>query len=665
MAGRVNTKFVFVLSSVLIFLVASILGAYFLFFRNSAEELANQGDLYMQEGQVYLAAENYGKAVQKDPNSTLYVEKYLNAITKYKVTDNLEANKFLGHEIMCKEQLAYDLQTNEECQIEYYETLINYGKELKRKFYYEKAVERANRHLQYYPNDAIAKKYRGIAKTLLLNRNQSDSDRKNTLADLLASEKLSPKDQETKYYLALYFLFEANRNELPGGDRSLVDGYREQAADYAEKIRQSLSGDYEELLRYINLVLHSGFTPSITAETTEAEKQAIKDAFMARIESISPALEQLESEMLSSSNYNKYSLIQIANLLARTDIKVIQTPEGKTTTNGIHRATKLLKHALKNKPNDISYTHELGHMYLLQRQKDAALPLYKKVINAQNANVPAEFIRCQLTQFTAAVKVSEILLDNVTAEKDEAKKNATFNDIQKSIDFINNIFPNTPQAEALKGKLLVAQNKLQEAQPIIEKAQKQFEQYGIMDPKLIQATAETRLKQGNWGAAIELYEQFMKVNPKNIGVQLRLAQLYAQHKQPEKSRVLINNLLKVAPDNETVKALHAAILVSENKIEDAITIYETLDLTRQPRFHQMLAILYSTQGKEDKAKNHAISFFEAKPEDIKALELVLSFAKDDAEKENLIKIAKDSGANPRALKLLTEKNAGKLQNLKR
>ena len=96
MPGRVNTKFVILLASVLVVLVGGMFAFYLAVVHQSAEQLATLGDRYRQEGDIVRAVQHYDKAAQKDQRNVELMLKLASALEDMPVRDRVQARNALG-----------------------------------------------------------------------------------------------------------------------------------------------------------------------------------------------------------------------------------------------------------------------------------------------------------------------------------------------------------------------------------------------------------------------------------------------------------------------------------------------------------------------------------------------------------------------------------------
>ncbi|QQE13008.1 tetratricopeptide repeat protein [Planctomycetota bacterium] len=659
MAGRVNTKFVFMLSAIIIFMVLALAGVYYKTVLKSASNLAAKGDQLVEENQLFLALKEYGKAVHKEPTNKEYIEKYIALFPKLQIDLTADARLYLNQERSFKKQLAEITHDTTEKQIDYYELLFSYSNLYNSATAANILFTETDEWLNSVPDDIVAIKYRGIAQTMQFNLNTPERDRIQALEDLTAAAKAFPEDADIPYFLSSLKLFECSLLDSDQGNRELAAQYRHEAQQYTDQLHDLAGDNPKHLIRYANQIINPNFIPRISAMANQSTIDAANKLYAERIEMAKPVIANLVEKANANQIISQYDLIKITNLLRRTHPETVKVDD-RQIPQGIVTSVQLLESALASKPNNIMILHELGNLYRMQGQIDSSLPFFEKAMNLPNINTAMNFLRDQRYQLNAAKNVAELLIAKSASAKDESEKDKVFASVEKTIDYINKRADSPSLGEILKAKLLYAQNKFEEATPLLEKAYKQTRN---TDPQLMQMTAEARLKQNNWGAAIQIYEDYLTVRPTDTRIALKLASLYTTHKQSEKARPIINKLLEIDNTNRTFLLLHATVLAYENQIDKAIEIYKSLDPEKTPAFYDMLTQLYLAKKDTASARESAYKYFEAEPTNLNALQKALSLTDTQDEKNLLIQIAKDAGAEERTLNLIADKQQGKLENL--
>ncbi|QDU34953.1 tetratricopeptide repeat protein [Poriferisphaera corsica] len=659
MAGRVNTKFVFMLSAIIIFLVVGLAGVYMVFMRNNPQELMRNGDKFVSEKEYFLAIESYAKAVAKDPTNTDYLEKYITLFPELKIEGIVDARRYLGQKRTAYKMLS-ELATDDLAkQSAYYELILDSTKRLSRT-YADSLYNEADEWLSNYPDNVIARKYRGIARVITIHGNMTDADREQAFNDLETAGKTLENDPDIPYYIAQYLLFEGSRLDTEQGDRQLAAELRDAAAQYAEQYATRLNNEPEHLINYARLMISPQLSPRIPIGASEEYKQQVLNNANARVASMKPIIDQLEQITLTDQSLDPYYCAQIADLLLRTDTRIIKRENRNPTTSGVQRAIAILDSSFQSKTNSVFLMRELGKYYRLQGDVELALPFYQKAMNTPNITNAAEFLINRMIQFDAAKSCGEIMIVQAAREKDVDKKAKLLAGVDKTIDYITKRDDAPIIAETLRAKKLVAEEKLNEAMPLLEKCLKQL---GNSDPQLMQLAAEARLKQGNWGSAISLFEEYLQVRPTDTRTMRRIAALYIQHKQHAKARPIINKLLAIDDTDKSVLALHAVILAYESNIDEAINVYLGLNPDENPSYYQMLTQLYLAKKDVDSARESALKYFEADPSNIQALQSALNLIEAPEQRQQLMQIASDAGADARTIRLMSEKQAGNLEDL--
>ncbi|WP_432799127.1 tetratricopeptide repeat protein [Poriferisphaera sp. WC338] len=660
MAGRVNTKFVFVLSSVIIFLVATLAGLWYVFVRNSPEQLVRQGDALMAEGNPYIAIKKYAGAVQSEANNLNYIDKYLSALVELKAEDAVEAQQYIGQKISWQKKAADLVPTDLTYRETYYTTLLEYRKKLGYASFADKIAEHADNLLLSYPSDLNLLKNRGLARILMMNNNMSPEDRAMGYHDLLLVAEENPDDLEAKFYLARYHLAEANLLDRPSGDRELAIEHRNHVLSIAEDLIASPTQTIKNQINTVSILLDSSMNANLPVTASEEQVQAVKDAANARLEIAKPIIIALEEKVLTKSNVDDDDLRTVAGFVQYANREIVKREDSTQTTVGIERAKALFKHGLKKDPTNAFFMFYLGSNHLQSNDVDDALKLFRQTMDVTGADTPIRLLRNRNLQVQAGMHAGNILVQQANASKDVEQKAEKHAEIEKILARMEKDNINAAVIDALRSKLLVSQGNFRDAEASIESA---IAGLGNIDPSLQLLAVESRLKKGEWGAAASMLEEYLKRSPNDARQRLKLAQLYLKHKQIEQARTHVDELKRLIPDNNGTKALEGIILAADKKTDEALEIFENMDVNAFPQIHQTLAGLYMAKGEQEKAKEHAIQYFETDPTNIRALQMVLGFTKDQQEQESLIAIAKESGADASTLDVLSKRVRGEEINI--
>ncbi|MFH2143227.1 MAG: tetratricopeptide repeat protein [Bacteroidota bacterium] len=127
--------------------------------------------------------------------------------------------------------------------------------------------------------------------------------------------------------------------------------------------------------------------------------------------------------------------------------------------------------------------------------------------------------------------------------------------------------------------------------------------------------ANIYISQGDMITAQSLVEEAVKINPDNIWYQLLLAALYEKNNQVEKAMTIYKNMVKKYPGKIDLKLDYADLLSSEKKYNESIKIYN--DLETQIGVNEELSLakerLYMILDEKEKAYDELNKLIELFP----------------------------------------------------
>ncbi|MCX5688944.1 MAG: hypothetical protein NTV94_04005 [Planctomycetota bacterium] len=231
MAGRVNKQFVITLSLGLagVFVAVALVGFFFL--KNSAADLAKQGDARMSAQQFDKAQELFAKAVNKEQTNANYLEKWRDSLRKLNPENLVVYRDLFENWNSATRQLARVKKDDVAAQREYLELMTGRLSGEFSRNEQEGMINQSEALIALHKSKApggeweTLKRYRGQAKFEIFNwvKDAKAEVGKEAEADLLAAVAADPTDTETVLTLESYYLVSANR----AMERSQLDAAKE------------------------------------------------------------------------------------------------------------------------------------------------------------------------------------------------------------------------------------------------------------------------------------------------------------------------------------------------------------------------------------------------------------------------------------------------------
>ena len=657
MAGRVNTKFVFILTAVVIVLVGGLALVAQLARRDASDYIA-EADRYLDQGEYKLAAESMQRAVGRSHSDPAVIQRLIEVVQQVPAADVVEANNTLN----LTRQAALNLiqiDPNSEQYLKDYHDLIKRVIERTQTsgsifhpsdiYIYRAAVDRLGAN----PNDKLARKYRGVYGLSKLNREMSDDDINQVRDDLLYAQSQFPDDPEVAISLARWKLFQAGRFDQPGGDADKAKTLRKEALDIAQAL---VDAEPDDVMRKIDLL-------QVTLQATKDDRDR-KDPFAA----IKPLLDQVEQLLLADPKpFNAVTMA--ASYLKAAYPKPLETdesePDGRQLGEGIDREIALLTRAAEANPDDARYPLLLGVELKNASRLQKSRPYIEQAEKLKSQGEYLDVLLNDSLRRTAKVEYADLLVSLAQLTDDTDQQKAMFDQAGKLIDEITAAgFGENPRILLIKGRLALAQHNIREGLISIDKAAEKYDDNSRDKAEALLLSAQARAQQGDWGAAADRYEQLLQINPNIPPVRLALAGIYLRQRDLDKAQDQVDTVLTDDPSNERALVIQATLQALNGDIDQAIQTYRNFDLPNRPDLAVGLAQLMLQADRRDQAAALMQKYFDADPTNLRVLTMLLVATEDADQRQQLIDRARQAGADATQLALLEQQiNPDKADNI--
>lgn len=690
MAGKVNTKFVFILSTVLIVLlgggtlfVASIL-------KKSSSELEAEGDNFLvraqnaevdvnsdpellaqaqqQRGQDYrLAAQSYGKAWNRDPQNVDILLKYIEARSNMTVSDQFEAKRVLG-EIMQLTRQTTELRPDDEQMLEnYYQLLYRWAREFGIPSFYNDIYGLASTRLETAPQNIPALKFRGISQAMQLSDSMDRTRQQEVRQDLEFVLAARPNDTDVLHYLARWHLYDASRMERsdPGSDRAKQA--RATTVELAERALAAAPDTPQVKIEYFNVMLSvlDAQRQRLRNANNDEERAEAALSYREGFNKIEPVLNNLEAALLQNPE-PPLVVQQVAEILPRVDKQLammdkliagedLNADQG-TSLKPTHldRTERLLRSASNARPDMLLYRLMLANVLKLQLQLDDAHEIY---VLARDYPIAGNFeasLRDQVLRQQAVYEVANIELIRAEAATDPERRTQLLADADKAVDELQAVTDEDARVLMLRGKLAMLRGQTTQAMMFIDQASTMYQDRDI-EALLLSARARQAEKQ--WGAAVERLELVLALVQSGArediqaNIRLQLAEMLLRSRKLPEARAQINVVLESDPGNVVATRLMSQYYASQQQFGKAIEQLEGLDQS-DPAIAQTLAQLYKSDGQEERGEAMLRAEFNKNPGDLRLLQRVLQTLETPEEKFAAIDQAQANGASGSAISML-------------
>lgn len=375
MAGRVNVKFVVILSVLMVAVAAGVgtLAALIIF--KSGDDLARLGDAKMAEGD-FAAAENfYSRAVNHDPYNAEWLRKWRSALEQWVPATQREfENEYHVNYRMLHRQLALADLEDTEAQRDYLELLykqLMFGRYSRQG--YETLAAEAETFIKYHqarrPDDLSwqwLRRYRAIPVVRRMAAGGLPPDDQVQMAriDLDAAIASDPDDYDSAEGLVILSLEDARRSRNSGRPDLAVQ-HEAAALEVVEAFLEHAGAGSMARLSGLALRTHVRAGAERSARATDRHAQDVAPEHAEEVDEIFK-----EAERLDPSTLDVWTL----DRLRRLELTVAPASRGERTKG-------LVSAALTSRPDDASLLSLKAELLAGQEALEEAIATYDLILN--------------------------------------------------------------------------------------------------------------------------------------------------------------------------------------------------------------------------------------------------------------------------------------------
>ena len=222
----------------------------------------------------------------------------------------------------------------------------------------------------------------------------------------------------------------------------------------------------------------------------------------------------------------------------------------------INEALANLEKAHQLAPNDPIVMRSLAHMYTDTKQHDRALALVDSIITLTPNDPYARLLKSQLLAQTNQLDEAQQILESISAKLSlltEAEKSSN-----ASLAYI------AGTAAFLQGNLELAQNELA-----------YYTSNQPNDISGLNLLSTIYLQLGKENKALELLERNEAIVLKNLGLSLKLFNIYLSGNKTYKAKSILESLSTTFKDNNQLTMAQANYLAKNKRYQDAIALLDT------------------------------------------------------------------------------------------
>ncbi len=632
MAARVNTRFVTILSLVLIGLTAA-LGLTYALVRPSPESRIQQARILEEQGRHEEALLQYERALARERDNFDYLIEYADSLERFRTTDAYDAQQALGKFLTALSR-ASDLRPADD---DIWRRLAEFRHDLAMRLgnvaSWNAQYDLADSRLAKQPDSLLALRYRGIAQSARMRMADLTPEQrqqgKDDLQKVLAAD---PDDAVVAFRLAMWYLNEAAAVQAAARDMTRVENLQSQAVEVSGEFLAAHPDSLEAQINHARILV---------AANRLSEAQA--------------ALAMIEQTLLEDPSHPD-DVQMVGRLLTLVDVERIRlTTEDGYTTRGQQRATALLERAAKVWPDDLSLRNALGSAYQAEARLEEAIAAFDQVRRQQIKLSPMEVYTTRALQDTATYQYANLVLTDAGRTTDETTKAESLALAREVIRSLPERLADHARTKALRGKMALVEGKPHEALRLLNEASNQLGDRDI-EVLLLAASASQQINQ--FGESARRLEQLLQLNPQLYQQRLSLARLYLRTGQIDQAQRQINLLRQARPADATPLQLQAAVHLTQGEPQRAIAIFEAMGPDENRPVALRLAGLYAVADRKQDAMRLLWRLLEDDPRDVQALQMLLSTTEDPAEREAALTQAQEGGVDDQVLRVLAARYGG-------
>lgn len=554
MASRVNTRFVIILSAVLVLVFGGVAGMAYFVLTRSGSELEKAGDKKMAERDYKAAMLLYGKAFAHDRNRADRVVKYRDAIMAW--TPDKESE----YENAYRTRLMGSLTTLAQLQPMSVESQEELLREVHKQFTRGGVNADAARNLAELAGDSIApfeasssatpgwerlRRYRGLA---LLALHQADSraltedDRQKLEADLRAALAADRADDEAAVGLARWLRAKAvlaEQSRDPAGAKALRAESESSLAAHAAANPQSLPAAVN-LLQFrlenaFNAVTDTG-NPGEVMAARMAATAALQGDFNAVAAACLAAPERATAQVVDH-------LVSIERFVTA----------GKAT-----QSLAVLNAVIEKRPQDADALAMAAQLAVEEGRYDDAISSFRRITSLPIPPVSLEGVILWSHQTNAVRRQAEVLLAQWQQAEPSAKP-ALLDAVRAQRDALDARLPSEHEyLTLLDAKIKVAEGNRPAAQRLLIAFNRKTED---RHPEGLRLLAQVERELNRPGEARRLWQRLREIEPDNVAVLRELAALLLEMQDYDAADRICTDILRRDPQSEWAHRMKSTIAV--------------------------------------------------------------------------------------------------------
>lgn len=634
MAGRVNVKFVVVLSVGLLLLFGAVAFAVWRVVDKAGEDYARLAVKFEDEGDWKQAARNWGRAVGHEPDNLEWLEAWFDAEQMVQPDTRLEYfDAYSRKYYLILRQIATLKRTDVEAHRKHLDARMaqlgtNPSTDL-----LEDTVGEVNRVLGLFADDSGAplRRYRGELLTMLSAAGASLSEERVALAeeDLRAAMEAEPSSREAAF--ALYRWYQqraevarrarrpADVEEANARASEVLEGFVEANPDSAAGAT-ALFGD--RITRSLN-----GLDQTMQPAELAAAQRGVIDGFLGAFSGLTERLEGEWSDQVDRT---------VASSMARYAARIVPDQVGAI-------GRRMWDLAVANDPEDSQAMYLRAEFLALAGEGEDAIEAFTEVVELPDAPVGTEGLARYNVRPQASFRRATVAIEAWDRSEATGEEKAAL--LERAKRLRDEMAAERPETDAqltlVDAKLAIADRDFNEADRLLRRYN---EAVLSQDPEGLRLSGVVLRELGNEGAARSAFQTSLDLDQGNVFAVLSLADIARELRDYDEAARWLERAIAMRPNDATlrdqlyrVNVLRGtaeardpeeqlrfeaqAALESGDEAGYIAKLIEGLDRFESPRFALALARKYAEQNRLDDALAATDRGLENAPENEELLRL--------------------------------------------
>ncbi len=543
MASKVNTKFAVTLGVALVCVCAIVVFIYVKMVNKSAADSLAEAQAEMAKGDIEKAIPLFGRAVFKEPNNPAYLKAWIDALAQSQPTtqqgySERYSRDYVGALRKLADVRKIDLEPHEAVLGLYYRRLKLFVADPQP---WVDLVTDVTRTMEYFrdadPKEATDKaiigRYRGLARVGLMERNfdMTEEDRKQAFDDLDAALKARPNDAQTMFGLAQWQALTSARLR------------QRNRADEADAMLQDSKKRLQEFVKANPMELAPAFA-LVRIELAESVRDNAAKSTPAQMQLIARPKVQALLDLAAKQDFKTVDELTL--------IECIGLGQAAAVENAADQAKKLIDALIAARPNDPVIRYQAGEIARGSGRLEDAIATYQAVVDMPGLPLSLEGLLLLEFRPIAVREQASVAVAMAMQAKPEERKAAIERARKYRDEYAKRASGDTRDVMLLDGKIAYLAGENVDARKLLSNY---IDQAPRANPEAMLMLADILLKQDSLGAAREMLNRALAVQPNNPRAMVANAQIELRlNNAPEAVRQL-EAAAALEPQNQEIAAL--------------------------------------------------------------------------------------------------------------